>query len=60
MQCLTDHQLQHKSSSSMLDWLQGHLAPVLDVAWSFDGSFLASCDCDGVVLIWRRARSRLD
>ena len=36
--------------------LQGHIAPVVHVGWSFDGQLLASADCDGVVIIWRRER----
>lgn len=34
--------------------LQGHMAPVVDVSWSADETLLASCDCDGVVIVWRR------
>lgn len=37
--------------------MQGHLAPVVDVCWSFDEMLLASCDCDGVVIVWRRDKS---
>ena len=35
---------------------QGHVAPVVHVGWSFDGQLLASADCDGVVIVWRRER----
>ena len=36
--------------------VQGHVAPVVAVGWSFDGQLLTSVDCDGVVIVWRRER----
>lgn len=43
---------QHKNA--LINKLCGHFAPVLDVCWSFDESFLASCDLSGVVIVWKR------
>lgn len=38
----------------LINSLQGHMAPVLDVAWNLDETLLASCDATGVVILWRR------
>jgi hypothetical protein len=34
--------------------LQGHCAPTVAVAWAFDERRLASSDCDGTVIVWKR------
>ena len=34
------------------------LADVLDVAWSSDGAFLASCSVDNTVRVWDAATGR--
>ena len=34
--------------------LQGHCAPTIAVAWAFDERRLASSDCDGTVIVWKR------
>ena len=34
--------------------LQGHRAPVVAVTWAFDERRLASADCDGTVIVWKR------
>lgn len=34
--------------------LQGHCAPAVAVAWAFDERRLASSDCDGTVIVWKR------
>lgn len=32
--------------------LRGHDSDVVDLAWSFDDTYLASCSMDGSVAIW--------
>ncbi|KAL0039440.1 hypothetical protein WJX79_008386 [Trebouxia sp. C0005] len=38
----------------VVNQLQGHMAPVVDVSWSYNEVLLASCDCDGAVIVWKR------
>ncbi|XP_041364617.1 WD repeat-containing protein 13-like [Gigantopelta aegis] len=43
-----------KESKSCVNKLLGHSAPVLDVCFNCDESLLASCDAQGLVIIWKR------
>ncbi|XP_076454343.1 WD repeat-containing protein 13-like [Babylonia areolata] len=43
-----------KESKSCVNKLLGHSAPVLDVCFNCDESLLASCDAQGMVIIWKR------
>ena len=43
-----------RKKNALINTLQGHNAPVLDVAWSFDETLLASCDLTGLVIVWKR------
>lgn len=38
----------------VVNTLQGHQAAVLDVAWTFDETLLASADKSGVIILWKR------
>ena len=44
-------------SNHVLIIVQGHMAPVVDVSWSYNEALLASCDCDGAVIVWKREQS---
>ncbi|CAA6667237.1 unnamed protein product [Spirodela intermedia] len=36
--------------------LQGHVSPVIGIAWNHGENFLASSDSDGSVIVWKRAK----
>ena len=50
--CIYD--LEHNSKAVVYHCLQGHTAPVVDCRWSPCEQLLASCDCDGLVIVWKR------
>ncbi|XP_024520525.1 WD repeat-containing protein 13 [Selaginella moellendorffii] len=37
--------------------LQGHGAPIVGVSWNYGENLLASSDCEGLVIVWKRAKS---
>ncbi|CAN0026813.1 unnamed protein product [Lampetra planeri] len=43
-----------RSSKPVVNKLQGHCAPVLDVSFNCDESLLASSDAQGMIIIWKR------
>ncbi|KAL3876277.1 hypothetical protein ACJMK2_034143 [Sinanodonta woodiana] len=43
-----------KEKKACVNKLLGHSAPVLDVSFNCDESLLASCDAQGMVIIWKR------
>lgn len=47
-----------KENKPCINTLQGHSAPVLDVSFAHDESMLASCDMQGIVIVWKREQKR--
>lgn len=43
-----------RNTKAIVNKLQGHSGPVLDVSFNCDESLLASSDATGMVIIWRR------
>lgn len=43
-----------RNTKAIVNKLQGHGGPVLDVSFNCDESLLASADSTGMVIIWRR------
>ncbi|CAK8678288.1 unnamed protein product [Clavelina lepadiformis] len=43
-----------RASKPCVNRLQGHSAVVIDVSFNCDESMLASCDTEGVLIIWKR------
>lgn len=42
------------SKVTLVNQLAGHAGTICDLAWNHDESILASCDKDGVVIMWKR------
>lgn len=48
-----------RNTKAIVNKLQGHGGPVLDVSFNCDESLLASADSTGMVIIWRREQKWL-
>jgi len=43
-----------KKEKPCINTLMGHSGAVVDISWSYDESLLASCDINGMVILWTR------
>uniref|UniRef100_A0A061S135 Wd repeat-containing protein 13-like n=1 Tax=Tetraselmis sp. GSL018 TaxID=582737 RepID=A0A061S135_9CHLO len=48
--------LSEQSAPTALVQLQGHVSPVVALAWSHDKSILVAGDVEGSLILWRRAK----
>lgn len=49
------YDIEKPVSRACVNTLQGHAAPVLGVTFNYDESLLATCDLEGLVILWKRA-----
>ncbi|XP_071797828.1 WD repeat-containing protein 13-like isoform X2 [Asterias amurensis] len=52
------YDVERTSSKPCVNKLQGHSGPVLAVSFNYDESLLASCDSEGLVIVWKREQQK--
>jgi len=58
--CVYLFDVERNADRACINTLAGHSAAVLDVSFSHDESLLASCDSDGMVIVWKREQRPRD
>uniref|UniRef100_A0A1Y1LYP2 WD repeat-containing protein 55 homolog n=1 Tax=Photinus pyralis TaxID=7054 RepID=A0A1Y1LYP2_PHOPY len=53
--CVYFLDIEKPVSRACVNTLQGHASPVLGVTFNYDESLLATCDLEGLVIVWKRA-----
>ncbi|KAK4876748.1 hypothetical protein RN001_009254 [Aquatica leii] len=53
--CVYFFDIEKSVSRACVNTLQGHSSPVLGVTFNYDESLLATCDLEGLVIVWKRA-----
>ncbi|KAF2900970.1 hypothetical protein ILUMI_05216 [Ignelater luminosus] len=53
--CVYFFNIEKPVSRACVNTLQGHASPVLGVTFNYDESLLATCDLEGLVIVWKRA-----
>ncbi|XP_046408769.1 WD repeat-containing protein 13-like [Ischnura elegans] len=54
--CVYFLDIEREGRPATVNKLQGHASPVLGVSFNYDESLLATSDCHGLVIVWKREK----
>ncbi|KAG8236566.1 hypothetical protein J437_LFUL017022 [Ladona fulva] len=54
--CVYFLDIEREGRPAIVNKLQGHASPVLGVTFNYDESLLATSDCHGLVIVWKREK----